>query len=619
MKRTFSLMLFLMLIVISAVGCAPKESNYPRTTDISQSAEIYLSTSYTTQERVADLLSKMHIEDKAGQMVQGEQWAVSDDDMYNMGLGSVFSGGGSAPDGDSSVTSWKGKIDGLQQAALSRGLKIPFVYGLDAVHGHNNAYGAVIFPHNIGLGAANDPLLTERMGAFVGEEMKLTGILFNFSPCVAIAEDPRWGRTYESFSTDPQIVTELAAAYLRGQQESGVLATAKHYLADGGTAYGTGRDGYLLDRGDAIMTEERLRTIHLAPYKRLVEDGVQCVMVSYSSFNGVKAHENRYLLTDVLKDELGFGGFVISDWEGITEINAPTFEEQVVISVNAGVDMLMQPYNYAEAYLAIVKGAQSGAIPMARIDDAVSRILTVKFDLGLFDDPYMENTSIDVAELGSAQGRGIARQLVEKSLVLLKNDNELLPFTPGQKIFVIGEALDNIGIQCGGWTMQWQGTMNKNATPGTTILEALITCTEDYDLQIITDRSKADQADVVLLGVGEMPYAEWEGDTEDLSPTGKCGLASNRNDIDFAKGLGKPTVTLIVAGRHVLISDYINDWDSVVMCYLPGTEGSGVTAPLVGAVPFTGRLAMPWYKSVDDIGRENVQLLYDLGYGLTES
>ena len=616
MKKIISLFLLFMLLALIISGCMLKETDTPeRSTP--NTGEVYQNAAYTTQERVADLLSKMSIEDKAGQMVQGEQWEVTDADMREMGLGSVLSGGGSAPYGDSSVASWKRKIEGLQDAALSRDLRIPFLYGSDAVHGHSNVYGAVIFPHNIGLGAANDMALTEQMGAFVGEEMKLTGILFNFSPCVAIAEDPRWGRTYESFSTDPQITAELAAAYLRGQQTSGVLATAKHYIADGGTAIGTGQGGYLLDRGDAIMTQERLRSTHLVPYKRLVEDGVQCVMVSFSSFNGVKMHEHKYLLTDVLKEELGFKGFVITDWDGITEIDARTFEEQVIIAVNAGVDMLMQPYNHVDTLLAVIEGAQSGAIPMERIDDAVSRILTVKFDLGLFEDPYLEQTPIAVSELGSAQGRDIARQLVEKSLVLLKNDSGLLPFVAGQKIFVTGGAVDNIGIQCGGWTIQWQGTMEKDATPGTTILGALSACADEYGIEIITEKAKANEADIVLLAVGEIPYAEWEGDTEDLSLIGKCALDGNQEAIDFAKRLGKPTVTLIVAGRHVLIGDYIDDWDSVVMCYLPGTEGAGVVAPLVGAAPFTGRLAMPWYKTVDDIGKEGAALQYDLGYGLT--
>ena len=260
-------------------------------------SEIYLDASYSTQERVADLLSKMSLADKAGQMVQGEQYPVSEQDMAELGLGSVLSGGGSVPDNINTVEHWNKEINAYQQAALSRNLKIPFLYGVDAVHGHNTVYGAVIFPHNIGIGAANDPELTQQMGAYVAEEMKLTGILWNFAPCVAVVQDPRWGRTYESFSSDPDIVSELGSAFAKGQMEGGVLPCAKHFVADGGTTFGTGEGDYLIDRGDAQMSEEELRTTHMAPYEKLVEDGVKCVMASFSSYNGLKMHENAHLIT----------------------------------------------------------------------------------------------------------------------------------------------------------------------------------------------------------------------------------------------------------------------------------------------------------------------------------
>lgn len=621
--------LTVVLCILMAVGFAACESTpapEPEQTHhqaehaptVSSSSEaVYLDASRTTDERVSDLLPRMSLADKAGQMVQGEQYPVSEQDMAELGLGSVLSGGGSVPDNNNMASDWNQAIDVFQSAALSRDLKIPFIYGVDAVHGHNTVSGAVIFPHNIGIGAANDPALTQQMGAYVAEEMKLTGIRWNFGPCVAVVQDPRWGRTYESYSSDPDIVCELGSAFAKGQMEAGVLPCAKHYLADGGTTFGTGEGDYLIDRGDAQMSEEELRAVHLAPYVRLVEDGVKSVMVSFSSYQGLKMHEHKYLITDVLKKELGFDGFVVSDFEGVLGINAPTYEAQIAAAINAGVDMLMEPYQYREAINAIVKGVESGAVPQERVDDAVTRILMVKFDMGLFDDPYLDHLSIGVSELGSPEGRALAKKLVEESQVLLKNDNNVLPFKRGQKIYIMGPAADSVGIQCGGWTLSWQGLMEKDLTPGTTIMQALLNCADEYGLTIITDESRAAEADVMLMVLGEKPYAEYEGDAEDLSMTGDLALQSNGNAMEKAKALGKPVVTLIVAGRNVLIDDYIGDWDAAVMGYLPGTEGDGVISPLVGACEFTGKLPMPWYKAEEDIGKENTDLLFDNGYGLT--
>lgn len=623
MKRLFIVVLCV-LLAASLAACEktpvseePSAVQTPNAAPASELPEVYLDASAGTQARVADLLSRMSLEDKAGQMVQGEQYPVCDADLQELGLGSVLSGGGSVPDNDNSVSHWNDVIDGFQKAALSRALKIPFIYGADAVHGHNTVYGAVIFPHNIGIGAANDPELTKQMGAYVAGEMKLTGILWNFAPCVAVGQDPRWGRTYESYSSDPDIVCALASAFVQGQLSEGVLPCAKHYAADGGTTFGTGEGDYLIDRGDAQMSEDELRAVHLAPYAQLIKDGVKSVMVSFSSYQGLKMHENKYLITDVLKGELGFDGFVVTDWEGILGINAPSYDAQVVAAVNAGVDMFMEPYNYMLAIEAIANGVNNGDIAQERVDDAVSRILTVKFDMGLFEDPYLDNTPMNVTELGSADGRALAKKLVEESQVLLKNENGVLPFKKGQKIYVTGPAADSIGIQCGGWTLSWQGKPDKNLTPGTTILQGLKDCADAYGLTIVTDESQAKDADVVLLAIGEKPYAEYEGDAQNLSITGDLALDGNKTAIDKAKALGKPVVTVIVAGRNVLIDDYIGDWDAAVMSYLPGTEGGGMVSPLVGAAKFTGKLAMPWYKSEDDIGKDGAQLQFELGYGLT--
>ncbi len=624
MKRIIILIVCVLLSVsLAACGAAPVTTEPSATqspaaqTPADESPEVYLDPSASTQERVADLLARMSLEDKAGQMVQGEQYPVEETDMANLGLGSVLSGGGSVPDHDNSVEHWNDVLDGFQKAVLSRNLKIPFIYGADAVHGHNTLYGAVIFPHNIGIGAANDPELTKQMGAYVAGEMKLTGILWNFGPCVAVGQDPRWGRTYESFSSDPDTVCALASAYVQGQMGEGVLPCAKHYVADGGTTFGTGEGDYLIDRGDAQMSEEELRAVHLAPYVQLIKDGVKSVMVSFSSYQGLKMHANKYLVTDVLKNELGFSGFVVTDWEGIKGIAAPSYDAQVIAAVNAGVDMLMEPYDYRLAIDAIVNGVNNGTITQERVDDAVSRILTVKFDMGLFEDPYLDKAQMNVTELGSADGRALAKQLVEESQVLLKNENGVLPFKQGQKIYVTGPAADSIGIQCGGWTLSWQGLPDKELTPGTTILQGLQECADQYGLTIITDESQAQSADVVLLALGEKPYAEYGGDAQNLSITGGSGLDGNIDAIEKAKSLGKPVVTVIVAGRNVLIDDYIGDWDAAVMSYLPGTEGGGIISPLVGAAEFTGKLPMPWYKSEDDIGKDDADLQFELGYGLT--
>lgn len=628
MKRIMAWML-ISYVLLSLLGCTDPEQTAGstqrpmgevRATQAAKAQDAYSNASLSVEERVADLLGKMTLQDKAGQMVQGEQYAVKGKDMKALGLGSVLSGGGSVPGGNNTISNWQKTMDMYQENALARKLPIPFLYGIDAVHGHNTVYGAVVFPHNIGCGAANDPQLMFQMGEAVAEEMKLTKTLWNFAPCVAVAQDPRWGRTYESFSSDARIVASLSTAFAKGQLSRGVMPTAKHYLADGGTTFGTGEGDYLIDRGDAQMTEAQLRATHLLPYRALVQSGIQIVMPSFSSFQGTKMHENKFLLTHVLKDELGFKGFVISDWEAVNGLSKDGLEEKVIAAVNAGVDMLMQPYNYAETIDVIIKAVQSGTLSQERVDDAVVRILSVKMRMGLFDDPYLKNKKAAVSELGSPPTRMLAKELVQKSLVLLKNDDQLLPLKKGQTIFVTGPAMDDIGVQCGGWTLSWQGVMDgdgKKITPGHTILDGLEAYAEKNDLKIITDAKKASEADVVLLAIGEKPYAEYEGDTQDLSITGKTGLEGNKKAIEYAASLHKPVVTLVVAGRNVIIKEYMSQWDSIVMCYLPGSQGEGIASVLVGEVPFLGKLPMPWYKDVEDIGKKDATVLFTIGFGLT--
>lgn len=635
MKRWKSLSIMLVLILV-LTGCGtgrgtssdsgqgnPDSQDSQASTetvkeDEQQTNEDYLNAELPTSDRVASLLAQMSLTEKAGQMVQGERNRVTRVEMMNLKLGSVLSGGGSYP-GNNTIQDWNSMFKDLQDGAMKTTHKIPLLYGIDAVHGLAILKGAVVFPHNVGLGAANDPELMYQMGAAVAEEMKLINVLWNFAPCLAVSGDPRWGRTYESYSSDPAIVASLAEAYMKGQADHGVAVTAKHYVADGGTSYGTGEINGLLDRGDTRMSEDELRATHLAPYKTMVDSGVKIVMASFSSYNGMKMHENSYLITDVLKNELGFQGFVVSDWEALNGLSGSSFENNVALAVNAGVDMLMEPNNYKDAVNAIIADVNNGSISEARINDAVTRILTVKFDLGLFEDPYQEKTTHEVTEAGSEGYRNIAKQLVEKSLVLLKNDNNLLPLKAGQKLYVTGPALNDMGLQCGGWGLSWQGSMDAGSklTEGTTILEGLQEYAQTFGFEIITEESRASEADAVILVIGEVPYAEYEGDTADLSITGVKGHPDNESAIAYAGSLNKPVITLLVAGRNVIISDYMNQWNSIVMCYLPGSEGDGIAAVLSGEVPFTGKLAMPYYRNVSDIGKEDAELLFAPGYGMS--
>ncbi len=613
-------LIFLLVAFMSLTGCGkqtPSPSTSTEQEEQEQSQPTYLDPSKSTPERVSDLLSRMTLEEKAAQMVQGERGAVTSEDLKAYGLGSVLSGGGSVP-GNGSIEDWEEMMVSYQEAIMSRELQIPLLYGIDAVHGHSNVQGAVIFPHNIGLGAANDPVLVKEMSKIVADEMKLTKIIWNFSPCVAIASDPRWGRTYESFSTDPNIVTALGNAYFEGLKEAGVVATAKHYVADGGVTFGTGNGGNLIDRGDAQMSEEALRDIYLKPYTELVKNGVPVVMASFSSFNGEPMHSHKYLLTDVLKDELGFEGFVVSDWEAIHLLDAGSdFDDQVQLSINAGVDMLMEPYEWLKTIEAIVENVENGKISQSRIDDAVSRILTVKFESGIFEDPYLTAKATKTEALGEAAYRQVASELVSKSLVLLKNEDEILPFKKGQKIFVLGPGADNMGIQCGGWTISWQGAADvagKNLMQGTTILEGLQNLGEKLDITFITDVKRISEADTILLVLSEVPYAEMMGDTADMSIIGSLASPENKDAMAFANAQNKPIATLIVAGREVIIDEFVSQWDGLVMGFLPGSEGQGVADVLLGEKDFVGKLPMPWYKQVDDIGNEQAELLYPVGY-----
>lgn len=557
-----------------------------------------------------EITASLTLEQKAAQMVQPVIYMLSDRQMAENCYGSILGK-------NSSVTydAWQDIVDGYQQMAIDSESGIPFLYGNDDVHGVNYCDGAVLFPHNIGIGAANDPELTYQMGLAVADEAKLCHMLWNFAPVVAQSEDPRWGRTYESYGADLGIITELSTQFTKGLVDGGIIACAKHFFADGNVIFGTGEDSdvdRLIDRGDAELTADEIAAL-LDVYQAQIDAGAQTIMVTHSSVNGVKLHEHEYYL-QYLKNEMGFEGFIVSDWNSVQNTSPSTYKEQVIKSVNAGIDMLMEVERYDEAMRIIIDAVNSGDISEERVNDAVRRIIQVKLDAGIFDDPLCNELQTVKDKTGSDEYRDLAEQLVEKSLVLLKNENELLPFKEGMTIYVTGPAADSDRAQCGGWTIDWNQSPSEDINGVTSILEGFEQKAAEYGITITTDKNEAANADAVLLVVGEQAYAEWNGDTTDLQLCGRLGLRGNSAAIEEVEALGKPVVTCIVAGRQVIIDDYMDEWDSVVMCYLPGSEGQGVADVLCGGSEFTGKLPSPWYSSVDEIGTD--ECMFEQGYGL---
>lgn len=596
-------------ISIALGGCSIKnESTLEAQTEISNEST---AVSDLKPTNVDEWLEKLSVEEKAAQMVQGAVYSLSTENMKEYSYGSVLS----TWDGmDKSASGWKSLIREYQTAALESETGIPFIYGNDAVHGVNTCDGAVIFPHNIGIGAANDPELTYEMGLAVADEAKITGMLWDFAPCVALSTDPRWGRTYESYAADLDIIKSLSTSFAKGLIDAGILPCAKHFIGDGNVKYGTGEDDRIIDRGDATLSEAEIQEL-ASVYKALIGTGVKSIMISHSSVNGEKLHASKALINDLLKGELGFDGIVVSDWESIHNIPGSTLKEQTITAINAGIDMLMEPDLYEDCRKYIIEAVNSSEISIERVDDAVRRILQVKYDMGIFEDPMMENLKTEQSDVGSDEYRNIARQLVEKSLVLLKNDNNVLPIKSGTKIYITGPAMNNTGLLCGGWTLTWLGSLDKNyIKEGKTILDGFNELAEELNLEIIIDDSRAEEADITVLCISETTYAEWEGDTTDLSITGEYGHMANASSIEKAKTSENPTVALITAGRNVIYDEYESDWDSVVMCYLPGSEGNGIANVLTGKAPFEGKLAMPYYSSIENL--ENGIEKFSIGYGL---
>lgn len=597
MKKTIALIISLAMLA-SVTACSEK----------SEATNYQQYASMSPEEIVAG----MTLEQKTAQMVQPAVYNVSAKTMKENDYGSILSTTDCID-----AAKWRKTVDDLQNAAIRSEAGIPYIYGQDDVHGVNYCRNAVYFPHNIGQGAANDEELAYQVGLITADEAKLCHMLWNFSPCVAQSVDPRWGRTYESYGSDLETITKLSTAYTKGLIDGGLVACTKHFFADGNVVYGTGEKSdidRLIDRGDSQLSDAEIAEL-LKVYQAQIDAGVQTIMISHSSLNGVKMHENKEYIMK-LKDEMGFEGFIVSDWDSVGNTSGSSYKEQIITSVNAGIDMLMETERFEEARDIIIDAVESGDISQERVDDAVTRIIKVKKNAGLFDDPLLENIKTEQQETGSPEYRAVAEQLVEKSLVLLKNNKEVLPFKEGTKIYITGPTSDNGQAQCGGWTMSWNGAPTEDIPGVTTILEAFEEYADDYGIEVITDDKKAADADAVLLCVGEQAYAEWNGDTEDLALCGSLGLEGNADAIKEAKKLGKPTVTCIVAGRNVILDEKDYDgWDSVVMCYLPGSEGKGISDVLCGCADFTGKLPSDWYGSLDQIGTDKCFL--GRGYGLS--
>jgi beta-glucosidase len=547
----------------------------------------------------------MTLEEKVGQMTQVDRgFLESEADIRRYFLGSVLSGGGSSPD-DPTAPGWAEMYDRFQDQALATRLGIPILYGIDAVHGHNNVVGAVIFPHNIGLGCTRDPDLVERVARATAAEVEATGLDWTFSPCVAVPRDERWGRTYEGFGETPELVAEMAAAAARGYQPT-ILACAKHYLADGGT---TGGD----DQGDARMDEAALRAMHLPPYRAAVAAGVGSVMASYSSWNGQKMHGNRYLLTDVLRGELAFPGFVVSDWAGIDQLPGD-YASDIETSITAGIDMVMVPSRYQEFATTLRSLVESGRVPMGRIDEAVRRILQAKVDAGLFETPYSDPALL--SRVGSEEHRRLAREAVRESLVLLKNEGVLPLPKMATRLHVAGGNAHDLGNQCGGWTITWQGASGA-ITTGTTILEGIRAAVfAGTEVTWSRDGSSAEGAEAGVVVIGELPYAEGRGDRGDLALDPEDVAA-----VRAVKEAGLPTVVVLVSGRPMILGRVLDDADALVAAWLPGTEGAGVADVLFGDHPPTGRLSHSWPRGMDQVpinfGDPGYDPLFPYGYGLT--
>ena len=610
----------------------------------------YKNPHLSVRERVADLLSRMTLEEKVGQMTQTERYQVFDDEtpITTWELGSILSGGGSTPT-ENTPKAWADMIDRFQRAALRTRLGIPLLYGIDAVHGNGNALGATVFPHNIGLGATRDPKLVKEIAEITAEETRAIGPQWTFSPCICAARDDRWGRTYESFSENPDLVTRMETAidgYQGGRGDLSdrdhVLATAKHYAGDGDTKYGSASGDYKIDQGVAITNRSDFWDVALRQYVPAVQKHhVGSVMPSFSSVdwtedgvgnNVIKMHANRELITDVLKRSMRFHGLVISDWEGIHQIPGD-WPTQVRTGVNAGIDMMMEPNSYQSFITTLIDEVNAGNVPMSRINDAVRRILAKKFELGLFEKPFTDRRNQD--KIGSRAHHKVAREAAAKSSVLLKNEDDTLPLGSRGDVYVAGSNANKIGNQAGGWTITWQGNSN-HVIPGTTILDGIRELSRGHVTNSEDASAPISPSDTGIVVVGETPYSEGFGDVGGprwgfdpgengvLRPVKDMQLSpEDKAAVDKVCAEARSCTVVVVSGRPLIIDpQQLDSIDALVAAWLPGSEGAGVADTLFGRRGFTGKLPMTWPRTLAqepiNVGDASYDPLYPFGYGLRD-
>lgn len=579
------------------------------------------------EARIREVVAGMTIEQKIGQMTQADIRKITPDEVRRFYIGSVLNGGNTQPDNTrgASFAQWRAATERYHAAALASDMpvKIPLIWGTDAVHGHGIVSGATVFPHNMGLGATHDPALVREIGAATAKQVRATGIDWVFAPTLAVVQNYRWGRSYESFSSDPAIVRELGTAYVEGLQgklgsDTSAVATAKHFIGDGGTDRGK-------DRGVNLSNHADMIAVHAQGYFGALEAGAQTVMASYSSTHDFgKMHGAGFLLTDVLKKRMGFDGFVVSDWNGIAEVTGCE-RDHCAQAINAGVDMVMVPEKWEKFIKKTARQVRLGEIPIERIDDAVTRILRVKMRAGLFD----RKPDAVYGDAGDLQARDLARRAVRESLVLLKNNNATLPLKRSAKILVVGKSANSLRNQAGGWTLDWQGMKNHNADflAGDTILAGIREAAGETNVVFdkTAEKANVESFDTIIAVVGELPYAEMKGDI--LAPASLAESERFPEDLQVLQrisGHGKPVVTVLVSGRPLYTNDLMNLSDAFVAAWLPGTEGKGVADVLFrdahGAIAndFRGTLAFQWPQSPCQtaFGKEDGKPLFALGYGL---
>lgn len=643
-----------MSLAATLVGsCGPGESLAPHSEAVQAASGRKALATYTDwpaitsaiprdpamESQIAQIVAGMTLAQKIGQMTQAEIQNITPAEVTQYYIGSVLNGGGSWPGKNkrAPVTDWVAQADAFYNASMATDMavKIPIIWGTDAVHGHNNVYGATVFPHNIGLGAAHDPDLVRRLGVATARAVRATGLDWAFAPTLAVVRDDRWGRSYEGFSEDPEIVNQYAGQIVTGFQgtlssEANLLVTAKHFIGDGGTDKGD-------DQGVTMSSMDEMINIHGQGYYSALAAGAQTVMVSYSSWdnpslgiNVGKMHGSHYMLTEVLKGKMGFDGFIVSDWNGIGQVPGCA-NASCAQAINAGIDMVMVPSEWKNFISNTIQQVQSGQIPMARIDDAVTRILRVKMRAGLFQGKK-PSQRLDAGNADALQARALAREAVQKSLVLLKNNGNVLPLTRGKKLLVVGKSANSMVNQTGGWTLTWQGTGNNNSDfpNGDTILAGI---QEAAGAAHVTYSSNGrgvsvSNFDAVIAVVGETPYAEGAGD---IGPSATLEHSSRyREDLsvlNVVSGQGKPVITVFVSGRPLYVNDLLNRSDAFVAAWLPGTEGKGVADVLFRDASgninkdFTGKLSFSWPKSACqtplNFGDVGYAPLFPLGYGLT--